>query len=375
MEELVVMADCDNASPGGLLRVLFITRKWPPAVGGMEVYSVELTKELATQVDLTTNILSGRKNGQPPTLLTLAWFFITQAIYLFRARNRFDVIHYGDLVQFPLAWFSHRLGRGCRQVISVHGTDIAYGIRKGWRSRFYQRFLSWMVANNSATDAVIANSQATARLCEKTGFKHVEVVNLGVRLSEKPLSNEHPENYVLFVGRLVARKGVGWFIREVLPNLPEGLTLKVAGTVWDADEGAALQSPRVDFLGPVFGHDLLQQRRKALAVIMPNKPLWDGDFVEGFGLTALEAGADGAVLLASALDGIVDAVEDGVTGVLVEAGNKAAWVEAIENVSNWSPDYRASFLQNARQRIRERYNWHRVADQTISIYKASMFES
>lgn len=368
--EGMVVAGSDGTDSNDLLNVLFVTRKWLPAVGGMEVYCVELTDELASQVSLTTNFLPGRKNGQPPSLPALTWFFISQAIYLIRARNNYDVIHYGDLVMFPLAWLSHRLGRTCRQVISVHGTDIAYGIRKGWKPKLYRRFLSWMVANDAVTDVVIANSRATADRCKKAGFTTVSVVNLGVRLSENPPENCPPGNYILFVGRVVRRKGVGWFIREVLPNLPAELTLKVAGTVWDADEGNALQNPRVDFLGPVFGDELSLLRRKSLAVIMPNIPLGGRDF-EGFGLTALEAGGDGAVLLASALDGIVDAVEDGVTGILVDAENPASWVDAIERVSNWTPDYRCSFLRLARQRIHDHYNWRRVMVETLATYQAA----
>lgn len=354
---------------------MFITRKWPPAVGGIEVYSAELTRELAEHVDLTTNVLSGRKNGQPPTLIALAWFYISQATFLLRFRNRYDVIHFGDLVLFPLAWLSHRLGRTCRQVISVHGTDIAYGFRKGRKARLYRRFLSWMVAKRVAINVIIANSKATANLCEKVGFTNVEVVNLGVRLTGPPAEYVPPENYVLFVGRLLQRKGVSWFIRNVLPGLPDGLTLKVAGTVWDADEGAALENPRVEYLGPVFGEELSLLRRKSLAVIMPNVPLWSGDFVEGFGLTALEAGADGAVLLASALDGIIDAVEDGVTGILVEAENPGNWVAAIEKVAAWSPDYRNSFLRSARQRIHERFNWQRVMFETLATYQVESIGS
>ena len=39
------------------LRVLFLTRKWPPAIGGMEVYSMELSEELSHRVDLTVRSL------------------------------------------------------------------------------------------------------------------------------------------------------------------------------------------------------------------------------------------------------------------------------------------------------------------------------
>jgi phosphatidylinositol alpha-1,6-mannosyltransferase len=312
------------------MKVLFITRKWPPAVGGMEVYCAELTRELSGRVDLTTHALPGRADGRPPGSIRLAWFFLREAFYLLRHRNRYDVIHYGDLVLFPLAWWCQVLGRSCRQVISVHGTDIA---------------------------------------CRKAGLEDVEVVPLGVRLSTEHAAPEAPQNYLLFVGRLVRRKGAGWFIREVLPKLPSDLTLKIAGTVWDKDEGVALSNPRVEFLGPVYGEALSSLRRNALAVIMPNVPLHENDFVEGFGLTALEAAAGGAVLLAASLDGLVDSVEDGVTGILVEPADAQKWVEAIQNVASWSPEKRSAFLATAHERITQHYTWQRVAADTLALYR------
>jgi glycosyltransferase involved in cell wall biosynthesis len=96
------------------LKVLFVTRKWPPAVGGMEVYCAELTRELSGRVDLTTHALPGREDGRPPSGLRLAWFFLREAVFLVRHRNRYDVIHYGDLVMFPLAWWCQVLNRAGR---------------------------------------------------------------------------------------------------------------------------------------------------------------------------------------------------------------------------------------------------------------------
>ena len=48
------------------LRVLFLTRKWAPAIGGMEVYSMELSEELSHKVNLTVRSLAGNKDGSPP---------------------------------------------------------------------------------------------------------------------------------------------------------------------------------------------------------------------------------------------------------------------------------------------------------------------
>jgi D-inositol-3-phosphate glycosyltransferase len=51
--------------------------------------------------------------------------------------------------------------------------------------------------------------------------------------------------------------------------------------------------------------------------------------MEGFGLAAVEAATRGTLVIASAIEGIRDAVIDGVTGIAVEAGNPASFTEAI----------------------------------------------
>ena len=48
--------------------VLYVSRKWPPAVGGMETYSKEITTELGSRVPLQVIALPGRPDGKPPAV-------------------------------------------------------------------------------------------------------------------------------------------------------------------------------------------------------------------------------------------------------------------------------------------------------------------
>jgi glycosyltransferase involved in cell wall biosynthesis len=216
---------------------------------------------------------------------------------------------------------------------------------------------------------VVANSNATAAHCRAHGFDNVYVVPLGVRM--RPDANNfhsRPSDYILFVGRLARRKGVGWFIDSVLPRLPIEISLKVAGTVWDDEEYKAVNSSsRIEYLGPVYGEELAELRRNAIAVIMPNISCGGRDF-EGFGLTAVEAAADGAVLIASKIDGIVDAVIDGKSGWLLPAGDSVAWKNKIDEIMHWDLDKRACFVTEARAAIAQFYSWERVARDTLDIY-------
>ena len=349
------------------MRTLFITRKWRPAVGGMETYCHEMADELGRRVDLTVEALPGRADGSPPSMATLLFFGLRMVWYLLRRARGFEVIHVGDMAMWPLAWLGGLLNRRAVTVASAHGTDVAYPERRGFLPWLYGKYLG-MGAALARRLRVVANSEATAGLCRRSGFCEVIVVPLGVRGGSRAAA-EPAERYVLFVGRLAARKGCGWFAREVLPLLPPDIELRIAGTFWDASERLVTNEARVAFLGPVFGEELARLRRRAVAVIMPNILSSRGEF-EGFGLAALESAADGGVLCAARLDGIVDAVRDGETGFLLPSAEPRCWADKIEELSRWSLADRGAFAEQARTIVASEFTWDRTAAKTLAVYKA-----
>lgn len=353
-------------------RVLLVTRKWSPAVGGMETYSMEIATALGQQTALKVKALKGRANGKPPVAPALLAWGLRTAVALTSSAKRFGAVHIGDLALWPLAWIASIAAPGAHIAVSVHGTDIAYPLRRGLSPMLYGAYLSLGRVLLGGRTVLIANSRATAQLCRKRGFRNVAVAPLAVRASKRPvLLGDAPAPYVLFVGRLVKRKGCAWFVDHVLPLLPEGVTLKVAGPIWDKSEEAALQHPRVEYLGSVFGEELAELRRRAGVVVMPNTALRTGDFTEGFGLSALESARDGGVVLAANLDGLADAVAHGETGYLLPPGEPQAWRDAIAFVAGWSRRERQAFLARAQVILRERYSWDRVARDTLDAYARS----
>jgi glycosyltransferase involved in cell wall biosynthesis len=175
---------------------------------------------------------------------------------------------------------------------------------------------------------------------------------------------------LLFAGRLVERKGCAWFVRNVLPLLPDTIGLRVAGTVWDEAEGAALDHPRVSYLGPLNARDLVDEYREALCVVVPNIEPPSGEF-EGFGLVAPEAAAAGGIVVAAATGGLLGAVIDGDTGFLVPSGGAEAWRAKIMEIAGWSDEQRADFTSAAMKKALKHYCWSRVADDVLAVYQAA----
>jgi glycosyltransferase involved in cell wall biosynthesis len=219
---------------------------------------------------------------------------------------------------------------------------------------------------------LIANSAATAKAAGETGWNVSVVVPLATGLKADTARNSHGP-HVLFVGRLVERKGCRWFVERVLPQLPDGIDLRVAGTVWHEAERTALDHPRVTYLGAMSQDALIEEYRAALCVVVPNIEVESGEF-EGFGLVATEAAAVGGVVLASACGGLTDAVIDGETGFLLPVGCAEAWRERIEEMAGWTEAQRAVFTANAIAKAQKSYCWQRVAEDVLGVYREGSTE-
>ena len=347
------------------MKILFLSRKWPPAMGGMETWAAELTAELGKDHDLDLHVLPGNPDGSAPGVLALLKFSMRTAASVAMRKGEVDVIKGGDLAVWPLVVLAGLRLRGARRALAAHGTDASFAARPGIAPALY-RFYMRIGARLMPEVRVVANSAATADAARALGFHHVAVVPLATRAGH-PAPPE-PDMTLLFPGRILPLKGLSWFVREVLPALPEGLTLEVAGTVWDREEARVLDAPRVHYLGKLEQDELHSRMARARAVVLPNIPASAGHF-EGFGLVAVEAAAAGAVVLAARLGGYKDSVRDGETGSLVAPQSAADWIEAIERVMEMTPEARRAWTSTAQAAVARHFTWDRVARDTLAAWE------
>jgi glycosyltransferase involved in cell wall biosynthesis len=346
------------------MRVTFVSRKWPPAMGGMETYAFRLAQELEAHAEVERLVLPGHADGSVPRPMELLRFGLIAGARLLFARAPASVVHVTDMASWPLALCARVRRPGCRIVLSAHGTDVSYSARGGLRGRLYGAYLR-LGALLLPQAKILANSTATARCTAGHGFDQIEVIPLAAEMEARPRLS--PRRAVLFPGRLIRLKGCGWFIREVLPHLPEDITLDVAGTLWDPDEEAALADPRVRYLGRLDRPALAQAYADALCVVMPNIEMADGTF-EGFGLVGVEVAVAGGVVLAAHHGGIPEAVLDGRTGILLPPGDAEAWAARIREIADWSEERRAAFVARAQDICGVHFTWSRVARETAAHY-------
>jgi phosphatidylinositol alpha-1,6-mannosyltransferase len=337
--------------------IRFITRKWPPAVGGMETYSIRLTEELRKRSPVEIIALPGRESGRPPTALALIGFGLRTSMRLLAAPEA-RIVHVADLASWPFAWIAKVRHPRSLTVLSAHGSDLSFADRPGWRSKLYRAYVRTGAAALKHA-CVIANSNYIAELARKTGFERVSIVPLATDFGCKAGGERR---HLLYAGRITREKGLRFLVEQVLPRLPSDVRLRVAGAVWEKSERSVLDHPQVDYLGVLSPQQLANEFGDAAVVLIPTRTY------EGFGLVAIEAAACGAWVIASNHSGLTDVVQPPI-GIAVDPNNAGEWVDAIKSALSISAKERAARSQAARAKVDRSYRWSRVAEATLAIYE------
>ncbi len=315
------------------MKVLFITRAYPPSIGGMQTFARDFYENYRRhgEIDLVANP-GGRKN--------LIGFLLKACFYIVAHAREYDIIHVYDAVMAPLVPIIRLFSRA-KVSFTVNGLDIVY-------PRFgYQKVIPFFLKR---ADKVIAISKYTMGQCETRGIpeERLRAIPIGVEvehpgactdaavsaLLDKFNINAEGRRFLLTVGRLVKRKGHGWFISEVLAKLPEDYVYLIAGVGPESSSVNKLirelcLTDRAYLLGAVSEEEKVCLYRLADLFVMPNIHV-PGD-QEGFGIVLLEASIHGLPVVASNMEGIADAVVDGMTGRLVQEKDAHAFVEAIRD--------------------------------------------
>ncbi|WP_327029670.1 D-inositol-3-phosphate glycosyltransferase [Micromonospora sp. NBC_01740] len=180
---------------------------------------------------------------------------------------------------------------------------------------------------------------------------------------------------VAFVGRIQPLKAPDVLIRAVAalrerdPVLADEVTVVICG----GPSGSGLDRPtalmelagtlgvadRVCFLPPQTGDDLPALYRAADLVAVPS-------YNESFGLVALEAQACGTPVVAAAVGGLVTAVRDQVSGVLIDGHDPADWARTLGRLLPDRP-HRAELARGAARHARN-FSWHRTASGLLTVY-------
>jgi glycosyltransferase involved in cell wall biosynthesis len=356
------------------MTVLFMTRKFPPSVGGMENFAYNLYVSLDKKAD-TKLIKWGGSNKYLPAVLP---YFFLRAFWLL-LRGTVDIVHAQDVVVAPIGYSLSRLFHKPFAVV-VHGLDITF------RNKLYQAINVRCVAK---ADIVFCISQAAADEAIKRGVDEakIKVIPLGITDNKhaskdaargdlhKELEVDEGTPVLLTVGRLVERKGVAWFVANVMPKLVEKyprLLYLVVGDGADRDKiKAGIEQKKlpdnVKMLGRVEDEKMATLYNGADVFVQPNIVV-PGD-IEGFGLVLLEASLCELPVVAAGIEGIKDAITSGQNGVLVESKNVAGFVHEISEMIGDSK-FRCAFGAKSREYTLDHFQWTAIADEYLEGYRS-----
>jgi glycosyltransferase involved in cell wall biosynthesis len=352
-------------------RALFLTRKFPPSVGGMETLAEATWRALSAAAPDSVLVAHSGRNRTLALWLPRA---MARTLWLATTR-RVDVVVTGDAPMCALASpFLRVLGVPC--VTMALGLDLTY------RNRLYRAIVHPTLRRAST---VIAISEATARVARELGVDPAKVHVLRLAVAAPEVSPDQrrkqrarlnarlgtTDDHVLLLtlGRLVRRKGTDWFLRNVLPALPPHVILVVAGSGRDEERIAGSVADlgltdRVRLLGSVDEDERELLLQGADLFVQPNIRV-PGD-MEGFGLVTVEAALRGLPVVAADLEGISDAVLDGVTGILLRSGDASAWIDALSGLAV-EREVLAETGHRFQAATRQRYSERAMADRLVEL--------
>ncbi len=283
-------------------------------------------------------------------------------------KNRYDLIHAHWII--PQGWIVTKLrNKLCANtpiLCTSHGGDL-YGLNHSfWQTQ--------KIDTLNQVNHITVVSQAMKDHCINTlniDQKKIDVISMGIDL--KTLFYRMPyvkrQKYsLLFVGRLVEKKGLKYLIRAMplIQAQAPGITLYVIGDgplrttlEIEAKEYGCLD--KVQFVGALAPPAVALYYNKARLLVMPSIIAEDGD-QEGLGLVAVEAMGCKCPVVASDIKAIRDSVKHEVTGFLCKPKSPEDIAEKVLYVLHNQEEVKA-ITSRAQQFATEQFELNKVGEQ------------
>jgi starch synthase len=382
------------------VRIGIVTREWPPDVyGGAGVHIEHLVaalRGLPSGPEIDVHCFGDPRRDATahavPTGLREANGALQAVgvdVEIAAALGAADLVH-------SHTWYANGAGllaalvHGVPHVVTAHSLEP----RRPWKADQLgggYRLSSWVERNAYlAADAVIAVSHGMRSdvldAYPDLDPDRVHVVGNGVdaeayRPVQAPdvvrsLGVDPDRPYALFVGRITRQKGVMHLLAAAEQLPPEAGLVLCAGAPDTpgerqqvADAVAQLQARR----SGVVWIEAMLPREQLVPLITGATVFVVPSVYEPLGIVNLEAAACGTAVVASAVGGIPEVVDDGRTGLLVpydpeavaafESGLAARITELLAD-----PERAAAMGAAGRERVLAEFGWPAIAQQTVEVY-------
>jgi glycogen synthase len=401
------------------MRIAILTNEYPPHVyGGAGVHVEYLTRELAALDNRRHDVRVLCFGDQRVRAANLSVDGMTAPVELAAKDPRharfFDTILRDLVMSSTLSdvdivhchtWYSHFAGCLVKylQQVPLVLTTHSLEPHRPWKaeqlgSAYYAS--SWVerTAYHNADGVVAVSSAMKHDVQALYGVvpDKVRVIHNGIDLQQyRPtpdpatltqfgIAREIP--YVLFVGRITRQKGIIHLV-NALQYVEPGVQIILCAGAPDTPEIAqemdsAVTRARASTRNPIIWIPEMVAKDKVINLYTSAAVFVCPSVYEPFGIINLEAMACETPVVASAVGGIPEVVEDGVTGVLVpidsagptgeprDADRFARDLAAAINSLVRDPERRATMARRARARVEAKFSWTSIAAQTLDFYDA-----
>ena len=381
------------------MKVCVISDFFPPEIGGIQTFSYELTRNLSEDNRIErVSVIAFHKEMRGQTIInpkfdilrlpqlekySLKKEFLRKRYlipYNLLKKRSYDVFHATTLL--PSGFFAshfNRLFAHKKSFVTIYGNDVLMGFKNKKKRSMIERTFE-------KVDKIIAFSDSTKNKVKElygVGEDRFKVIYPGVSVPsiDQTKIDELKRKYditdddfvILFVGRLVKRKGIDDLMNAVGNIKEENLKLLIVGDGPEEEELKKLREKlnlqkRVIFTGRIPYPDIFPCYKLSDVFSMPSKYLRDEGEIEGLGIVFLEAQSYGVPVIGTNSGGIPEAIDDGKSGFIVPENDPSAIRDRIsELMSNRKLHEKIS--EHAIEFVQKKFSWKGCVDNHINLYK------
>jgi len=353
-------------------RLVIVSRN-TRGVGGMQRYTQDLLKVCNIKKEDIEIYFVGPKNSKTKYVgmnnfreyLRAIFFMLIVSIKCVIWSKKKDVnFHFCEAIFAPIAMIVRKISPATYISVTAHGCDVTYPPK--WYQYMLQKCLQYFDCIVCVSNATLNRVNLLTPQCNTIFIPNAIWTNeysIKEKLCNKWKTSDSAP-LLITVGRMMRRKGVLWFISEVMPDLIKIYPSIRYYIVGEGPDEAIIKKEvekngfekNVIMFGTQTGESLSQLFSQADIFIMPNIHI-DGE-LEGFGYVCIEASAQGIPVLAARIEGIQDAVIEDKTGFFFKSNNARDCLKQLTHLLSDPLNPKST-----RKNTINSYSWEKISKQ------------
>lgn len=363
-------------------KTALITLEYPPMIGGVSQYYSHMVEELPEESIVVLDNAKGKLMSRSRFVYP-KWLGSFFSVWNLIRKEKVEQLLVGQLLPLGTVALVFKKLMGIEYTVMTHAMDVQLPFTRGGRKKWLaQRILA------EATHVTTVSRYTKQRLVEHgvtaekieiiypcphiSGIDSVDDANTADIRTQFGLRAD--STVLLSVCRLVERKGIDTVLQALA--ILENTEIEYCIVGGGVDEPRLREivkrkglEQQVHFLGAISDEELEQMYIAADIFIMPSREIEGGD-VEGFGIVFVEANSFGLPVIGGKSGGVVDAIIDGETGVLVEPESAQMVSDAIKTLFT-DKSYATRLGEQGKKRVEEFFQWSNQAQRLKELLESN----